>query len=109
VSKLQLEQGKEAAMNFGVAHQAVDTATALFELASRETATQAQYDQAVEHMLRDVLERYPDFSTELFAFAMGRAMGRLEGSQQRKRERRRSGLFFARLLSPSRPQDKRLD
>jgi hypothetical protein len=81
-------------MNFDVAHQAVDEATELFELASRETATQAQYDQAVEHVLRDVLDRHPDFSTELFAFAMGRAMGRLEGSQQQR---------IARLFSPSRP------
>jgi hypothetical protein len=49
----------------------------------------AQYDQAVEDVVRDVLERHPDISAELLCFAMGRALGRLEGKPE--------GVLLARL------------
>jgi hypothetical protein len=77
-------------MDFDLEHDVMNTATELFALAGQETATKAQYDQAVEDVIDEVLRRHPEFSSELFAFAMGRALGRCEGQlmEQRRQKRR---------------------
>jgi hypothetical protein len=66
-------------MNFDVEHQVLQTATELYELALTETETLNQYEDTVEQLSQDVLERHPDFPVNLLVFAMGRALGRIEG------------------------------
>jgi hypothetical protein len=60
------------------------TATELFGFAMKETSTEAEQSDAVEGIIRDVLERYPDITAEKLAFAMGRAFGRFEGQRKAK-------------------------
>lgn len=67
-------------MDFDVELKIILTTTELFELALQEATTEADYDQAVEHIVRDVLSHHPEFSTALMSFAMGVAVGRLEGA-----------------------------
>jgi hypothetical protein len=68
-------------MDFDLEHDVMNVATELCGLALNETATFAQYQEAVDHALSDVLQQHPNFPVELFAFAMGRALGRLEGQR----------------------------
>jgi hypothetical protein len=66
-------------MNFDLECNVISTATDLFGFALKESASnELQWDQAVELIIREVQERYPDFSAEKLAFAMGRALGRIE-------------------------------
>ena len=67
------EEGGKA-MNFDVEHQVLQTATELYELALTETETLNQYEDAVDQLSQDVLERHPDFPVNLLVFAMGRAL-----------------------------------
>jgi len=76
-------------MDFDVEHKIISTITELFELALQEATTEADYDQAVEHVVREVLSRHPEFSTELMSFAMGVATGRLEGACRERLKRKR--------------------
>jgi hypothetical protein len=73
-------------MDFDLEHNVLSSAADLFGFALRETTTEAQHRKAVEEIIRDVLERYPNVSAPLLAFAMGRALGRLEGRPREKRQ-----------------------
>jgi hypothetical protein len=72
-------------MNLDLECKILTTATELFGFAMKETSTEAEQSDAVEGIIRDVLERYPDITAEKLAFAMGRALGRIEGQRKEKR------------------------
>ena len=57
---------------------------AAISFAMKETSIEAEQSDAVEGIIRDVLERYPDITAEKLAFAMGRALGRIEGQRKAK-------------------------
>ena len=79
---LHCREAGDCHMDFDVEHKIISTITELFELALQEATTEADYDQAVEHIVRDVLSHHPGFSTALMSFAMGVAVGRREGRTQ---------------------------
>jgi hypothetical protein len=74
-------------MDVDLEHKVIDSVTELIEFAQKEEAvTEAQWRQAVEDILfNQVLRRHPDFPVHQFFFAMGRALGRLEGKKREKR------------------------
>jgi hypothetical protein len=61
------------------------TTTELFEMAIKETSDKSSWDQAVDDIYRQVLERYPEMSVEWLFFSMGRALGRYEYQRSEKR------------------------
>jgi hypothetical protein len=61
------------------------TTTELFEMAIKETSDKSSWDQAVDDIYRQVLERYPEMSVEWLFFSMGRALGRYEYQRREKR------------------------
>jgi hypothetical protein len=61
------------------------TTTELFEMAIKETSNKSSWDQAVDDIYRQVLERYPEMSVEWLFFSMGRALGRYEYQRREKR------------------------
>jgi hypothetical protein len=69
---------------FDIEHAVLSTAADLFGLAMKEAANDGQWNEAVEDIIRDVLKRYPDISTAQLAFALGRALGRIEGQATKK-------------------------
>jgi hypothetical protein len=71
------------AMNFDLECKVISTATDLFGFALKKSrSNELHWDQAVELIVHELQERYPDFSAEKLAFAMGRALGRMEGQQK---------------------------
>jgi hypothetical protein len=73
-------------MNFDLECQVVDTATELFALAMTETnkATEVQFNEALCRALDEVMARHPGYPIEMVCFAMGRALGRMEGVKRRR-------------------------
>ena len=71
-------------MDFDLEHTVIDTAADLFAFALKEASTQAQWNKAVDEIIVDVRKRYPDISMVNLAFAMGRALGRLEAEEKRR-------------------------
>jgi hypothetical protein len=61
------------------------TTTELFEMALKEASDESSWDQAVEDIYGQVLERYPEMSVEWLFFSMGRALGRYECQRREKR------------------------
>ena len=61
------------------------TTTELFEMAIKETSDKSSWDQAVDDIYRQVLERNPEMSVEWLFFSMGRALGRYEYQRREKR------------------------
>jgi hypothetical protein len=78
-------------MNFDLEHDVMKVAAELFTLvltdAMAERATEAKFNEAVDHAIKDILTRHPDFSPTTVAVAMGVALGRLEERVKRKATR----------------------
>jgi hypothetical protein len=74
-------------MKRDVEGQVIETAAELFALAIKEAESEAQWDIAVDEIVKDVRKRHPDISIATLAFAMGRAVGRLEGQKQMSKRR----------------------
>ena len=72
-------------MNFDLEQKVMSSAAELFGFALKESSTEAQFYQAVEDVIREVMLRHPDVSVELLSFALGRAIGNLEGQKRGKR------------------------
>ena len=51
-------------------------------VAIKETANEQEFYDAIEGIVRDVLRRYPDMSTAMLFYALGRAAGRLEATHK---------------------------
>ena len=69
-------------MNFDLESKVMSSVTQLFGLVMKETSTETQFQQAIEDLVRDVLERHPDVDVGLLFFSMGRALGRMEGQKE---------------------------
>ena len=65
-------------MNFDFEGKVASSATELFGFALKEASTEAQFHEAIEGVIRDVLRRHPEIPVELLSFSLGRAVGRLE-------------------------------
>jgi hypothetical protein len=74
-------------MKLDVQAQVIETAAELFALAIKEAESEAQWDTAVDEIVKDVRKRHPDISIATLALAMGRAVGRLEGQKQMRKRR----------------------
>ena|SRR6516164_164999 len=61
-----------------LADKVASSVTELMVLAYQEE-DEAHWDQAMDDIRREVRKRYPDFSRSDFTFALGRAVGRIEG------------------------------
>jgi hypothetical protein len=72
-------------MNFDLEEIVTSSAAELFGFALKEASSEAEFHQAVEGVIREVMMRYPDISVDILSFALGRAIGRLEDQQRKKR------------------------
>jgi hypothetical protein len=72
-------------MNFDLESKVLSSAIELFGFALNEASSEAQFHQAVEDVVREVMMRYPDIPIEQLTFALGRALGKLEGEKRGKR------------------------
>jgi hypothetical protein len=54
----------------------IEATTSVFEMALKETFDESQWDQAVQDIFRQVLERHPEIDLVWLAFSMGRALGK---------------------------------
>jgi hypothetical protein len=79
-------------IDFDLEHNVIASATELFGFALKETSTESQHRAAVDQIINDVLDRYPEISAVTLAFAMGRALGKFEadrGGKAVKEDKRR--------------------